>query len=92
MEIWCTTEVINTLFECETYRFICTRKTLAEKIKNFFFFLPCSSQELHMSYLFFLSSEVCSVNSGLGNQWSLENCLEMSHFHQKRLVVRLRSY
>lgn len=34
MVILCITEMINTLFECDIYRFICTRKILAEKMRS----------------------------------------------------------
>lgn len=69
MQILCITEMINTLFECNICRFVCTRKILAEKMmsETVFFFLSCSLQELLMFYLFFFWSAVCSVNSELGN-------------------------
>lgn len=97
MQILCITGMINTLFECDIYRFICTRKILAEKMMSETFFsltmqLPGAS---HVLFVFLLVSAACSINSELGNQWSLENCLEISPFHQTRLglmsVLRPRS-
>lgn len=37
MQVLCITGVINTLFEQDTNRFICTRKNLAEKMRTEFF-------------------------------------------------------
>lgn len=61
MQILCITEMINTLFECNIYRFVCTRKILAEKMMSetvFFLFIMQLAGASHVLFVFLL---VCSM-------------------------------
>lgn len=92
--------MINALFECDIYRFICTRTSLAEKMMSETFFFTMKLPGFICSHVFYCFTCFICFSSGLqyvelGKQWSLENCLEISPFHQKRLgllsVLRAKS-